>query len=91
MCNTPRIDIDYLNPRKVGVAVTCAACKLRKKPVGRSAPMEMANSLCDSECVGYYAMPFPGSLWPGESEADFGFSVGNAGTKVLSQPEETHA
>jgi hypothetical protein len=46
--------------------VYCNVCKLRKKPIGRSAPLEMANSLCDYECQGYMQEPRPGQLWPGE-------------------------
>lgn len=57
----------------VGVAVTCAVCHLRKKPLGRSAPMEMANSLCDHECPGYDQPPEPGDLWPGETREEFGY------------------
>jgi hypothetical protein len=44
----------------------CAVCGLRKKPRGRSAPMEMANSLCDYECPGYDEQPKSGHLWPNE-------------------------
>ncbi len=69
-----------LRPDRKGIAVTCAVCNLRKKPVGRSAPHEMANSLCDHECSGYYLMPLVGSLWPGESEEDFGYPVSPWGT-----------
>ena len=57
----------------VGVAVECTVCGLRKKPVGRSAPMEMANSLCDHECPGYRQDPKPGELWPGETREEFGY------------------
>lgn len=42
--------------------VRCDVCGLRKKPVGRSAPMEMANSLCDDECPGYRRGVLP-HLW----------------------------
>jgi len=58
---------------EVGVAVTCTVCGLRKKPMGRSAPLEMANSLCDHECPGYNAEPYPGDLWPGETREEFGY------------------
>lgn len=44
----------------------CVVCGMRKNPVGRSAPVEMANGLCDHECEGYYRDPKPGHLWPGE-------------------------
>lgn len=59
--------------REVGVAVNCTVCGFRKKPVGRSAPLEMANSLCDHECPGYQEKPLPGSLWPGETREEFGY------------------
>lgn len=61
-----------------GIAVTCATCGRRKKPVGRSAPIGL--SLCDYDCEGFYRSPRSGSLWPGESEADFGYPVANVGT-----------
>lgn len=57
----------------VGVAVDCRACGLRKAPLGRSIPMEMANELCSWDCPGYRKDPDPGELWPGEKRADFGY------------------
>jgi hypothetical protein len=59
--------------REVGEVVYCIVCKLRKKPIGRSAPLEMANSLCDCDCPGYYIKPLPGHLWPGETKEEFGY------------------
>lgn len=44
----------------------CDICGKSKKPRGRSAPLEMANGLCDHECPGYDAQPRAGHLWPGE-------------------------
>lgn len=41
----------------------CSVCGLRKKPYGRDT---MVNGYCDHECVGYYAEPLAGYLWPGE-------------------------
>ncbi len=58
---------------EVGVAVNCTVCGMRKKPIGRSAPLEMANSMCDHECPGYLQEPLPGSLWPGETQEEFGY------------------
>jgi hypothetical protein len=58
---------------KVGVAVSCVVCGHRKAPVGRSVPVGMY--LCDFECPGYDVEPRPGHLWPGESEAEFGYPV----------------
>jgi len=57
----------------IGTAVTCIVCGMRKKPVGRSAPMEIANSLCDWECPGYNQEPHPSQLWPGETQEEFGY------------------
>jgi len=62
---------------KIGIAVYCEVCGLRKKPYGRSASPVMANSLCDDDCAGYLSEPKPGDLWPGETEAEFGFCVGD--------------
>jgi len=58
---------------EVGQAVDCKVCGRRKKPRGRSAPLEMANSLCDFECPGYDQEPEPGWLWPGETREQFGY------------------
>ncbi len=67
-----------LDPNKVGALVRCAHCGIQKQPVGRSAGIHAYY--CDHECPGYYESPRPGSLWPGESEVDFGYAVGDAGT-----------
>ena len=71
---------------KVGIPITCAVCGLTKKPMGRSAPLGF--HMCEpivgdlpGGCEGYYQEPHIGSLWPGESEADFGYPVGDAGTR----------
>lgn len=66
---------------KIGVAVYCKACGLRKKPVGRSAPVALCNALCDHECDGYYGDPRPGSLWPGERASEFGYPCGDDATE----------
>lgn len=77
---------ESLNPNKVGVSVGCATCGRTKNPAGRSAPMEMASSMCHhSECPGYWQAPEPGHLWPGESEADFGYRVPDAGTRIKGE------
>lgn len=73
--------------KRVGISVTCTTCGMRKKPVGRSAPLEMANGLCDQDCPGFYNEPRSGSLWPGESEADFGYPVSSDGTKLVDADE----
>jgi hypothetical protein len=51
---------------EVGCEPVCTVCGLRKKPIGRSAPLALANSLCDHECEGYTQEPTPCDLWPGE-------------------------
>ena len=66
---------------KVGIYVTCAVCGDMKKPVGRSAPM--GAGYCDDDCPGYRQAPFAGSLWPGETEVDFGYPIGSHGTKEV--------
>ena len=71
---------------RVGVVVHCAECGRMKKPIGRSAPL--GASQCDDDCSGYGQRPYPGSLWPGESEADFGYPVGNNGTTEASPDVE---
>lgn len=47
--------------------VECTVCRLRKPPIGRSVPMEMANGMCcPHDCPGYQLEPRPDTLWPGE-------------------------
>jgi hypothetical protein len=71
---------------RVGVAVVCAVCGWMKSPRGRSAPF--AVSYCTSDCPGYDIDPQVGSLWPRETEEDFGYPVGAQGTvEVLPAPE----
>lgn len=53
-----------------GPLAICVVCGLRKKPRGRSAPLEMANGLCDFECPGYGQDPEQCELWPGERYGD---------------------
>ena len=59
----------------VGIYVKCKTCDLQKKPLGRDAPVTM----CDEGCTGHMDAPKPGQLWPGESEKQFGYPVGNDG------------
>lgn len=49
-------------------APRCDICGLTKKPIGRSAPLEMGNGFCDDSCAGYRKDPRAGHLWPGELE-----------------------
>ena len=72
---------------RMGIPVKCAVCGQTKKPVGRSAPM-YGPSGCDDRCKGYRQPPYPGSLWPGETEDDFGYPIGDAGTKRVTVNEE---
>ncbi len=71
---------------RVGIRVECAVCGREKCPVGRSAPV--GECLCDHDCEGYRQEPFVGSLWPGETEEEFGFQIGSDGTEVVA-PKET--
>lgn len=58
-----------------GYQVNCTVCGRVKQPAGRSVPAELYDSLCGGDCQGYYEEPRPSSLWPGESEEDFGYPV----------------
>lgn len=71
-----------LNPNKFGVYVHCQKCGYQKKPIGRSAPIPM---YCDDDCRNYRLEPYPGQLWPNESEADFGYPVGDDGTEIREE------
>lgn len=64
---------------RVGIYVTCAVCNNQKKPRGRSAPVQLY--LCEESCPGYEQEPLPGSLWPRETEIEFGFPVAPVGTR----------
>ena len=69
-----------LSKTKHGVRVECKTCGKIKSPTGRSVPLELVSSLCDHDCPGFYKEPFSGSLWPRETEEEFGFDVGTVGT-----------
>jgi hypothetical protein len=60
---------------RVGVAVTCTVCGNIKAPHGRSALSEMryCQGFPVDYCRGYLEKPYPGRLWPGETEEDFGY------------------
>ena len=70
-----------LNPNKFGVSVQCILCGRTKGPRGRSAPMDAL--MCQYDCPGYRMKPEVGSLWPNESEADFGYPVGDVGVRYV--------
>jgi hypothetical protein len=38
-------------------------------------------------CVGYSQDPQVGDLWPGETEADFGYPIGPNGTRDMTEQE----
>lgn len=57
---------------KVGILVNCVRCGRMKTPMGRSAPAELVHCNQD-ECSGYMEAPFPGVLWPGETEEEYGY------------------
>lgn len=44
----------------------CVVCHKYKRPSGRSVPLAMENSRCDSTCPGYSQEPTVGHLWSGE-------------------------
>lgn len=67
---------------KIGIHVECAICRRWKKPLGRSAPLG-ANYCYYDDCEGYRQDPQAGSLFPGETEEDFGYQVGVNGTKEV--------
>jgi len=50
--------------------------------------MYAASGYCDRECPGYYAEPHVGSLWPGETDADFGYPCGDDGTEAIPLAEQ---
>lgn len=78
-----------MSATKVGIAVECKVCGQRKSPIGRSAPL--GAYLCDHECEGYRQEPYVGSLWPGETDEDFGYPCNDDGTKPIHKvPQSNH-
>lgn len=65
---------------RVGILVRCHTCGNTKVPIGRSAPLNYGG--CDDTCGGYRQEPYPGSLWPGETEEQFGYPISSHGTKL---------
>lgn len=75
-----------MEPTKIGVTVYCKTCQDRKQPHGRSAPMD--SCYCDSHsCNGYHDEPKPGCLWPGETDADFGYPCCDHATRRMTDEE----
>jgi len=75
-----------LSLTKAGIRVDCAVCHRIKNPIGRSGPL--VADYCDHECPGYRQPPYVGSLWPNETEAAFGYPVGNDGTTESRETAE---
>ncbi len=75
-----------MSSMKVGISVQCTTCGRTKAPIGRSVPHQL--DLCDRDCPGNRQDPIPGSLWPGETEADYGYPVSSIGTKEVMTTSE---
>lgn len=72
-------------PMFVGISVECSVCRHRKKPHGRSAPLD--SYYCDDECSGYRQDPQVGCLWPGENDAQFGYPCCDSGARPMAKEE----
>lgn len=68
---------------KVGIHVECAVCGRTKTPRGRDGGLH--NGKCDRDCSGYSLDPQVGSLWPGETDEEFGYPCGDVGTKAVGE------
>ncbi len=71
---------------KIGIAVECTTCGMRKAPRGRSVPDALLGGLCHDDysrmtCPGYWDDPKPGDLWPGETAEDFGYPCSDNATE----------
>lgn len=68
---------------KRGILVHCSLCGLMKKPRGRSEPLGV--EYCTSHtCCAYWDDPKPGDLWPGETDAEFGYPCGDDATEPVA-------
>jgi len=56
-------------------------------PGGRDIPAVIADSYCTADCTGYLDEPRPGSLWPGETDEDYGFPCGTNATREMTSAE----
>jgi len=74
---------------KRGIRVTCAVCGQMKQPRGRSGPL--GAHYCDWDCSGYTQDPQVGSLWPGETDEDFGYPCSDVGTEPVSDEKRGSA
>ena len=72
----------FMSVTKVGISVECVVCLRKKAPRGRSVPI--GAYLCEANnCSGFYAHPYPGDLWPGETDEDFGYVCSDNATRKL--------
>lgn len=71
-----------MSATKRGVRIECAVCCQAKQPVGRSAPF--TGYFCTDDCPGYEQEPHVGSLWPGETDEDFGYPCSDRGTEPVA-------
>jgi hypothetical protein len=74
---------DHAAATRVGIRVVCTTCGRMKKPLGRSGPLQ--GGYCDDDCRGYRSDPTPGDLWPGETDAEFGYSCTSNGTEPIRE------
>jgi len=82
----PRCPSSSDQPPHVGQLVKCGTCRKTKQPLGRDAPSR--GSYCHgSECDGYMLDPTPGSLWPGETCVEYGFSATECRTPPMDGRE----
>ncbi len=72
-------------PTRIGIRVVCEKCGAAKQPHGRSAPMD--SMYCDGSCPGYELAPFPGCLWWGETDANFGYESCDRATRAMTKEE----
>jgi hypothetical protein len=79
---------------RIGISLECTICHRTKAPRGRSVPMAMISSMCTlswpdepGHCAGYYEEPIPGSLWPRETDEEFGFPCSTDGTREMTETE----
>jgi hypothetical protein len=71
----------------IGVQVQCRVCGNMKAPIGRSTPFGWYG--CHpSECEGYRQEPYVGSLWPGETDEEFGYPVSRDGCVLAGDDDK---
>ena len=81
-----RNDAEPLNKR--GVAVECAVCGHRKSPRGPVCSRLACTCAMTTAQATRTSEPWPATaVWPGESEAEFGYSVADDGTTCEHRKE----